>query len=194
MKSIYFAGPDVFYPDAARLADEHKTLCRQYGFEPLHPIDQPTLASRHIFDTNIELLGRADAVVANLNPFRGAEVDSGTAFEVGFAVARGIPVVGYIESSECLKDRVGRLFGPLGEQDGVWRDQDGNLVENFGHPVNLMLAESCLIVVGALEVALQALRSAKSIPEQLASLRRLRGRLPADYRDGRDERFDIDKI
>mgnify|MGYP000741705489 CR=1 FL=1 len=188
MKSVYLAGPDVFYLDADRLAEEHKALCRRYGFEPLHPIDQPTLESQHIFTTNIELLSRADAVVANLNPFRGAEVDSGTAFEVGFAFARGIPVVGYIESAVCLKDRVGRLFGPLGQHGGVWRDRDGNLVENFEHPVNLMLAESCVIVVGGLDDALQALRSAKNIPEQFASLRRLRGRLPADYRDGRDER------
>lgn len=74
------------------------------------------------------------------------------------------------ESSECLKDRVGRLFGPLGQQGSAWRDRDGNLVENLKHPVNLMLAESCLIVVGGLEVALQALRSAKNIPEQLPSL------------------------
>ena len=188
MNTVYLAGPDVFYLDADRLAEEHKALCRRYGFEPLHPIDQPTLESQHIFTTNIELLSRADAVVANLNPFRGAEVDSGTAFEVGFAFARGIPVVGYIESAVCLKDRVGRLFGPLGQHGGVWRDRDGNLVENFEHPVNLMLAESCVIVVGGLDDALQALRSAKNIPEQFASLRRLRGRLPADYRDGRDER------
>lgn len=165
MKSVYLAGPDVFYPDAERLAEEHKSLCRKYGFDPLHPIDQPTLTSKHIFDTNIELLGRADAVVANLNLFRGAEVDSGTAFEVGFAVARGVPVIGYISNSECLKDRVGRLFGPLAEQGGVWRDRDGNLVENFEQQVNLMLAESCVIVVGGVEVALLALRSAKNIPE-----------------------------
>lgn len=187
MKSVYLAGPDVFYLDADRLAEEHKALCRQYGFEPLHPIDQPTLKSRHIFTTNIELLSRADAVVANLNPFRGAEVDSGTAFEVGFAVALGIPVVRYIESSECLKDRVGRLFGPLGQQGSVWRDRDGNLVENFEHPVNLMLAEPCMIVVGGLEDALQALGSAKNFPEQLASLCQLMGRLPADNLAGRDE-------
>ncbi len=165
MISVYLAGPDVFYLAADRLAEEHKALCRRYGFEPLHPIDQPTLTSKHIFKTNIELLRRADAVVANLNPFRGAEVDSGTAFEVGFAIARGIPVIGYIESSECLKDRVRLMFGPLAEREGVWRDRDGNLVENFEHQVNLMLAESCVIVVGGMEDALQALRSAKKTPE-----------------------------
>jgi len=158
MKSVYLAGPDVFFPEAEQLAEEHKALCRQYGFEPLHPIDQPTLASKHIFDTNISLLRRADAVVANLNPFRGAEVDSGTAFEVGFAIARGIPVVGYLSSNESVVDRVARCLGPLVTTDGICRDVDGNLVENFGHPVNLMLAESCVLVTGSLEDALAILR------------------------------------
>jgi nucleoside 2-deoxyribosyltransferase len=120
MNSVYIAGPDVFYPDADHLAKEHKELCRRYGFEPMHPIDQPTLEANHIYRTNIEFLKCADAVVANLNPFRGAEVDSGTAFEVGFAIALGKPVVGYTASKECLRDRVGRLFGPLALQNGAW--------------------------------------------------------------------------
>jgi nucleoside 2-deoxyribosyltransferase len=154
MNAVYIAGPDVFYPDAERLAQEHKALCRRYGFEPMHPIDQPTLEANHIYRTNIELLKSADAVVANLNPFRGAEVDSGTAFEVGFAIASGKPVVGYIASAECLRDRVGRLIGSLAIKDGAWRDGNGNLVENFGHSVNLMLAESCVIQIGGIEDAL----------------------------------------
>lgn len=157
MKTVYLAGPDVFLPDADRVALEHKALCERFGFDALHPIDQPTLTSGHIYRTNIGLLSRADAVVANLNPFRGAEVDSGTAFEVGFAVARGIPVVGYLATPELLKGRVERLFGPLVVQGGIWRDRDANLVENFEHSVNLMLAESCLIVIGGLEDALKKL-------------------------------------
>lgn len=157
MISVYLAGPDVFYPNADRLAKEHKALCRRYGFEPLHPIDQPTLESSHIFRTNIELLKCADAVVANLSPFRGAEVDSGTAFEVGYAIALGKPVVGYTASPECLRERVGRMFGSRVMQDGVCRDGNGNLVENFGHSVNLMLAESCFVEIGGIEDALTKL-------------------------------------
>lgn len=157
MKTVYLAGPDVFFPGAEQLADEHKALCRKHGFEPLHPIDQPSLTSKHIFTTNIELLKRADAVVANLNAFRGAEADSGTAFEVGFAVARGIPVVGYLSSKETVAERVERYSGPLTTVAGVCRDSDGNLVENFGHPVNLMLAESCTLVTGTLDDALTIL-------------------------------------
>ena len=157
MKTVYLAGPDVFHPEADRLAEDHKALCRAYGFEPLHPIDQPTLAADTIFQVNLGMLRLADAVVANLNPFRGAEVDSGTAFEVGFAIARGIPVIGYVGSPETLAERVGRLFGPLVMRDDACRDASGNLVENFGHTVNLMLAESCTLVIGELEDALKKL-------------------------------------
>ena len=157
MRTVYLAGPDVFHPEADRLAEDHKALCRAYGFEPLHPIDQPTLAADTIFQVNLGMLRLADAVVANLNPFRGAEVDSGTAFEVGFAIARGIPVIGYVASQETLAERVGRLFGPLVMQDSALRDASGDLVENFGHPVNLMLAESCSLVIGGLEIALKKL-------------------------------------
>lgn len=159
MRTVYLAGPDVFFPEAAQCAEKHKALCRLYEFEPLHPFDQPTLAAKKIFQTNIDMIRRADAVIANLNPFRGPEVDSGTAFEIGFAIALGKPVVGYLSTAESQLQRVERLYGALthfNEAD-LWRDHDGNLVENFGHPVNLMLAEPCSIVVGDLEDALAKL-------------------------------------
>lgn len=157
MKRIYLAGPDVFHPDAAERAEAHKALCWYHGFEPLHPIDQPTLTALHIYRTNIDMLRQADAVLANLNPFRGAEVDSGTAFEVGFAIALGKPVIGYLADAESLHDRIGRLFGPLTSRDGIPYDRHGDLVENFGCPLNLMLAESCQIVIGDFDAALKNL-------------------------------------
>lgn len=156
MKKLYLAGPDVFYPDATQRAIAHKALCRRYGFTPLHPIDQPNLSADSIYETNLEMLVEADLVLANLNPFRGPEVDSGTAFEVGFAVARGKPVIGYFGTVSSQKERVECLCGPLREENGLWFDRDGNLVENFGLPLNLMLAKSCQCVVGDLEAALQA--------------------------------------
>jgi len=157
IKSVYLAGPDVFHPDAPRLALAQKTLCRDYGFEPHHPFDQPAPSSRDIFHTNIDMIRRADAVLANLNPFRGPEVDSGTAFEVGFATALGKTVVGYVASPENLMQRVQRLYGKIRycAEEALWRDEQDHLVEDFGHTVNLMLAESCVsIVEGGLEAAL----------------------------------------
>lgn len=159
MYKVYLAGPEVFARDAALLAEQHKALCRQFGFDPLHPIDQPTLTSALIYRTNIGLLKAAHAVVANLNPFRGAEVDTGTAFEVGYAIALGKPVVGYVHDTETLKDRVARIHGRLELDHDAWRDRDGNLVEDFGHCLNLMLSESCILVIGGLEDALKKLAS-----------------------------------
>jgi nucleoside 2-deoxyribosyltransferase len=76
-------------------------------------------------------------VLANLNNFRGAEPDSGTAFEVGFAVALGKPVVGYLDDGRTLREQLG----------GV-RDAEGFSVEDFGLPRNLMLACTTRLVVG----------------------------------------------
>ena len=162
LKSVYLAGPDVFRPDAAQVALAHKALCRQYGFEPCHPFDQPVPTSQDIYRTNIEMIRRADAVLANLAPFRGPEVDSGTAFEVGFATALGKIVVGYVAMPEHLMQRVERLHGEIRyrAETRLWRDREDNLVENFGRAVNLMLAESCAaIVIGGLKEALAKLRA-----------------------------------
>ena len=161
MKKIYLAGPDVFFPDITERAQTHKQLCRDMGFEPLHPIDQPLLNEQAIYHSNINLLRSSDAVAANLNTFRGAEVDSGTAFEVGYAIALNKPVVGYIEKHTTVRAQVAAVLGPLvyDDEHDVWRDSDNNLVEDFGLPVNLMLAVPCMMVVGDLADALQALRT-----------------------------------
>src|SRR5690625_3114347 len=91
MKKVYLAGPDVFASDAAERAEQHKSLCRMHGFEPLHPVDQVEPTAQSIYQHNVELIQQADAVIANANPFRGAEPDSGTVFEIGYAVAWANP-------------------------------------------------------------------------------------------------------
>ena len=104
IKTLYLAGPDVFRPDAEARGTALKAMCAQYGFEGLFPLDQsvpeaitePAAQAEWIYAANIALIRRADAVLANLDFFRGAEPDSGTCFEVGYAVALGKPVYGYI--------------------------------------------------------------------------------------------------
>src|SRR6266571_75331 len=36
---LYLAGPDVFRPDPLAHAEQQRALCAQYGFTPLHPVD-----------------------------------------------------------------------------------------------------------------------------------------------------------
>lgn len=154
---IYLAGPDVFRPNAIDLAEKAKMLCAQFGHIGLSPVDSPAISSKAIFLGNIGLIKKATMVIANLTPFRGAEVDTGTAFEVGMAVAMGKRVIGYVDRNEEMIARVGRCFGPLTADKDVLRDENQDLVENFGNPVNLMIAESCEIVVGGLQEALERL-------------------------------------
>ncbi|MNX93894.1 Nucleoside 2-deoxyribosyltransferase [compost metagenome] len=95
---VYLAGPDVFRPDAAQHFAALKAICDTLGLEALSPFDvsvTPETSPHAIYSNNMALLRSAQGVVANLAPFRGAEPDSGTAFEVGVAAALGVPVVGY---------------------------------------------------------------------------------------------------
>jgi len=97
----------------------------------------------------MRMLRRADGVIANLAPFRGAEPDAGTVFEVGAAHALGIPVVAYGVGAGSYSDRVRALYGAIADERGVLRDSAGQAVEDFGLPMNLMLACAVPIEDGA---------------------------------------------
>lgn len=101
---------------------------------------------RVIYEGNMKLLRRADGVIANLAPFRGTEPDSGTVFEVGAAVALGLPVVGYGLPPGAYADRVRTLLEVQTDHAGVLRDPDGLAVEDFDLPMNLMLSCSTVVV------------------------------------------------
>ena len=153
---VYIAGPDVFRPDAPDWAQTVRTQCLRLGFEALIPLDGDATTPPGIYANNIDMIRAADVVIANLNPFRGVEPDSGTCFEVGFALALGKRVIGYIRSPELLRERVERLQGkPLEMHGDCPLDANGLRVENFGLPLNLMLAVPVELVTG-LEQALRA--------------------------------------
>lgn len=160
IETIYFAGPDVFRPDLETWRAKVIALCRKHGVTPLLPCDGTESEPEAIRTTNLKLLGSASAVIANLSPFRGTEVDTGTAFEVGYACALQKPTVGFIEDIEPIEDRVGRLFGPLTKTDSgafALRDRGGFGVEAFGLSTNLMIAVGIPIVGGDEDAALSAL-------------------------------------
>ncbi|NYT37872.1 nucleoside 2-deoxyribosyltransferase [Allopusillimonas soli] len=155
MKKIYLAGYDVFRPDAIQWGETLKDLCEKYGFEGLYPLDNH--APRHlagqelarwICRENLGMLRSADIIMANLNPFRGAEPDSGTVFEVGYAVALGKSAWVYTEQGDPLVKQVAVTRVPGG---GPHADEQGYNVEDFGLNLNLMIACSATVVVGSVE-------------------------------------------
>ena len=163
--TLYLAGPDVFEPDPVAIGEQLKSIARQYGFDPLFPFDNaipkddpnPSLT---IFRANAAMIQAADIVVANLNPFRGAESDSGTVWEVGYALGLGKRAVGYIASEESMVKRVLGLEGREIPTIGPYLDKQGRSIEDFGHSLNLMLVHSIeRLVIGGFEDALQYIAS-----------------------------------
>jgi nucleoside 2-deoxyribosyltransferase len=146
---LYIAGPDVFRPDALEWAEYVRLRCREQGHEALIPIDGVETTAHGIYRNNLRLIGEADAVLANLNPFRGAEPDSGTCVEIGFALALGKVVIGYAETLVPLRDRLGVA------------DADGWVVEDFGLALNLMLSVPVRLEQGGIEAALRALAGSR---------------------------------
>jgi nucleoside 2-deoxyribosyltransferase len=137
---VYLAGPEVFLPNATEIGDAKKRICAAHGLAGLFPLDQqhPQLAAAQlgmaIYHANVALMTAADAIIANLTPFRGPGMDAGTAFEVGFCAARGKPVFGYTNVSGLLTERTPHVL-----KDGVRVDERGWMVEDFGFFENLMI-------------------------------------------------------
>lgn len=152
---LYIAGPDVFRPDAAEWAEGVRSLCHGRGHEALIPLDGSQTRADEIYRNNLSLIAQADAVLANLNPFRGSEPDSGTCVEIGYALALGKPVIGYADTSAPMRDRL-HAQNPCA--DGRYRDEQGWLVEDFGLSLNLMLSVPLALKQGGIEVALDAVR------------------------------------
>ena len=126
MKKIYLAGFDVFAPDARQRGAKMKMMCAEKGFAGLYPFDNEADNAQDIFAGNCGLIDQADIVIANLNPFRGAEPDSGTCFEVGYAHAKGKQIYGYVSDGRAMREKIGekdvyKRQVPQGGQSGRGR-------------------------------------------------------------------------
>ena len=142
---IYLAGPEVFLPDPAEIGRRKCAAVERHGFVGLYPLDaQLDLAglgklqqAQKISAANEGLMRRADILVANLTPFRGVSIDSGTAFEVGFMRALGRPVFGYTNALPDYAARA-RAFQARGipAGDGDRLDLE---IEDFDGAENLMI-------------------------------------------------------
>ena len=142
---IYLAGPEVFLPDAAAAGVAKRELCASAGFEGIFPLDQaldlvgltPVEQARVIYRADCEMMRSCAAAIANLTPFRGVSMDSGTAFEVGFMRALGRPILGYTNVADDYANRA-TAFRARGIPH---RDSDRHdvQIEDFGLSENLMI-------------------------------------------------------
>ena len=140
---IYLAGPDVFLPDAIEMGRRKRALCEGHGFDGLFPLDNAVdLAARdasmQIFRANRAMMDEADAIIANLTPFRGPSADAGTVYELGYMAGCGKLCLGYSNDPAPYHARVAR-YHRLRVSEGALFDSAGLVVENFGLTDNLMI-------------------------------------------------------
>lgn len=157
MKSIYLAGPDVFELNAIELGNEYSKTCEKYGFKGLFPLDnvinfsqEKEEIAKEIFTKNCELIDKANIIIANLNPFRGKEADSGTVWECGYAFAKGKEVYGYMDDLSSYVKKFDDKEKHI--ENGKYLDNNNKEIENFNLPINLMIACSTVkLIQGSLE-------------------------------------------
>jgi nucleoside 2-deoxyribosyltransferase len=141
---VYLAGPDVFLPDAVAIGRRKAEICARYGLTGLYPLDNAVDraaaadVSLAIFKANEAMMDAADAIIANLTPFRGAGADPGTVYELGFMAGRGKLCLGYSNDPATYAERV-RQFTLVQPHGGRLVDPDGLTVEDFGLNDNLMM-------------------------------------------------------
>ena len=97
-RKIYLAGPDCFRADAFEHFATLKAEATSKGMHAFSPLDSEVDINaadilKVIYEINVQDIDEADVVLANVEPFRGACVDDGTAFEIGMAAAKGKPIV-----------------------------------------------------------------------------------------------------
>jgi len=161
---IYLAGPGVFYPDPLKESQRLKEICASYGLEGLFPLDcglDLSKMTKHeaalaIYQANINLIDGCDGVMADMQAFRGPGMDGGTAFEMGYAIAKRLPVVGY-DAVVMYLERTRKFYGELEKVDGFDVDPDGLTVEDFDLHDNLMMACGANAIVEGPEQAAELL-------------------------------------
>ncbi len=98
---VYVAEP-LFTPGERKYAEEIDAILRELGYETYLPhrdagvFERGKSSSRKFFEHDLELLKKCDFVVAILN---GTDVDSGTAWEIGYAYAQGKKIFGILEDT-----------------------------------------------------------------------------------------------
>lgn len=169
---LYLAGPEVFRPDARAEGRRLKDAAERIGADGIYPLDGDELHGPYDIKQRCrEMIDAADAVVANISPFRGHHMDPGTAYEIGYAEASGKMVHLWSAAPGAMLARVPAT--PAGTGALVeWRDEQGHLVEDFELAENLMITAGNGQVWASPEEAMQAAVDAWRVDAETRSQRR----------------------
>ncbi|HEV7600482.1 MAG TPA: nucleoside 2-deoxyribosyltransferase [Bradyrhizobium sp.] len=144
---VYLAGPDVFLQEPVAMSRRKKQICARYGLTGLFPLDveidpKADDASIKIFRANQEMMDSANAIIANLTPFRGPSADAGTVYELGYMAGCGKLCLGYSNDPSLYAERVAKSTAVKKSRKQHLIDAAGLTVENFGLADNLMIVHA----------------------------------------------------
>jgi nucleoside 2-deoxyribosyltransferase len=150
VRSIHLAVPAAPPGQAQVLAEEARMMCEAAGFtamgldaDPLIETSPSEAMAREIYAHRLARMRQADAAIVNLSPFRGPHCDPAIGFEAGFFSGMGKPVFAYMnlltEEEAELRARVEAYVGAERDGEGVWRDDLGAPIEDYGLPESLIL-------------------------------------------------------
>ncbi|MBB2155833.1 nucleoside 2-deoxyribosyltransferase [Gluconacetobacter diazotrophicus] len=115
-KTVYLAGDLVFRPGAIAIFDRLRVLCRAAGVEGVAPFDgQAGIESLppgpetmlKIVMADRALMDRCAGGIFCIDPFRrAADMDPGTAVEIGYMMAQGKPLAGYTTDGRPYPEKV----------------------------------------------------------------------------------------
>lgn len=159
----YLAGTECFMVDKIPYGLWMEEVCRKYNFQGIFPPDDaPGLVKPGLedfqnvftrcaffFDRDQLHIRNSNMVIANFNPFHGHEPDSGTIFEAGMSFGLGYPCYCFTSDGRPLIERIGNRLG----EDGLYRDIEDFVVENYGYPLSSRLASSMHVIIGDFETA-----------------------------------------
>ncbi|MBI1327472.1 MAG: hypothetical protein GC136_07495 [Alphaproteobacteria bacterium] len=148
---IYLAGPQVFYPAPEGIFERMKAICAAHGLEGVAPIDsQMGLEGvepgrplfRRIVQGDFDLIDTCDGGIFCLDPWRGVEMDTGTAIEIGYMVPQKKPMSGWTSDPRFYPQKIKDHFAghamqgagknTMGATSGVLRDPEGMLIHSEG--------------------------------------------------------------
>ena len=106
---VYLADFEMFLPSCPETVAYWKKTCEKYGLIGRFPGDNKVEPGddyfQKVFDSDSGLMKKCDMCIAQLDDWRGHEPDSGTAFEVGYFAAMGLPAYGFYSGNKPLKER-----------------------------------------------------------------------------------------
>jgi nucleoside 2-deoxyribosyltransferase len=155
---VYLAGPGVFRPDAKAFGETLKNKCERAGLVGCFPLDNeikadtPRQQAALIYRANVNLIHSVHAIIADISPFRGPNMDPGTAWEIGYGIARGLPIYAWTSDPSHLLERTHRHDQGLGDL----RDVNGWIIENFDLIENLMIAVSAASIHDSADASIAA--------------------------------------